>query len=117
MSVSSLGGMSIEDYAFGLFNEWGIGDPTSNRGLLLLVAPNERKVRIEVGCGLEGRITNDVAAAIIADVILPDYRSGDLKAGTMAGVDALVDRLAAPASANDNLRTTSICKTKAKQAA
>ena len=78
---------------------------------------NERKVRIEVGCGLEGRITNDVAAAIIADVILPDYRSGDLKAGTMAGVDALVDRLAAPASANDNLRTTSICKTKAKQAA
>jgi uncharacterized protein len=117
VSVTSLEGQSIEDYAFGLFNQWGIGDANTDHGLLVLVAPNEHKVRIEVGCGLEGRITNDVAAEIISDGILPDYRNGDLEGGTLAGVDALIARLAAPAWANDDQRTTPICKAKAKRAA
>lgn len=117
VSVTSLDGQSIDDYAFDLFNDWGIGDAATNRGLLLLVAPNQRKVRIEVGCGLEGRITNDVAASIIDDDILPEYRAGNLEAGTLAGVNALIEELAAPASSNDNNRTSPICKARANKAA
>jgi uncharacterized protein len=117
VSVNSLEGRSIEDYATGLFNEWGIGDAKTDRGLLVLVAPTERKVRIEVGCGLEGRITNEVAATIIRDAMIPRYKAGDLEGGTQSGVDALVAKLNAPATANDNVRTTPFCKNKAKAAA
>ena len=94
VSVSSLDGKTVEKYAFDLFKEWGIGDAKTDRGLLLLVAPNERKVRIEVGCGLESVITNDEAAEVIREDITPRYRQGDLAGGTLAGVDRLIDELA-----------------------
>ncbi|ANU08399.1 TPM domain-containing protein [Paraurantiacibacter namhicola] len=89
VSVTSLENRSIEKFAFDTFNTWGIGDSETDRGLLLLIAPNERMVRIEVGCGFEKVITNDIAAAIIADDILPHMRKGDLAAGTLGGVKAL----------------------------
>jgi uncharacterized protein len=117
VTVNSLEGQTIEQYAKGLFNEWGIGDAKTDRGLLILVAPTEHKVRIEVGCGLEGRITNDLAAKVIRDAMVPRYIEGDLEGGTLAGVDALVADLNNPATANDNVRTTPICRAKAKAAA
>jgi uncharacterized protein len=116
VSVDSLGGQSIDDFAFGLFDQWGIGDAKSNRGLLVLVAPTERKVRIEVGCGLEGIITDDVAKNIIEADMIPNYKQGDLEAGTLAGVDALIENLKSRA-ANDSGRHTPACKAKAKEAA
>jgi len=117
VSVNSLEGQSIENYAFGLFNEWGIGDAKTDRGLLILVAPAEHKVRIEVGCGLEGRITNEVAGTVIREEMIPSYQSGDLEGGTLAGIDSLLAKLDAPATANDNVRITPVCRAKAKAAA
>jgi uncharacterized protein len=95
VSVASLGGQSIETYANSLFNQWGIGDKKTNRGLLVLVAPNEHMVRIEVGCGLESAITDQVAAQIVDEDMLPAFRQGHLEGGTLAGVQALERTLAA----------------------
>jgi len=116
VSVKSLNGQSVDDYAFGLYNEWGIGDAKTERGLLVVVAPAERKVRIEVGCGLEGIITDDVAQNIIDDDMIPQYKQGDLEAGTIAGVNALIDNLKTRA-ANDSGPHSPICKAQAKEAA
>jgi uncharacterized protein len=92
-SVKSLDGKPIEEVARETFNRWGIGDKKTNRGLLLLVAPNERMVRIEVGCGLESVITNDAAAEVIENNILPHFQEGDLSTGTLTGANILVARL------------------------
>lgn len=92
-SVTSLDGKTIDAYAFDLFNEWGIGDSKDNRGLLVLVAPGDRRVRIEVGCGLEEVITNAVAKDVIDKDMIPEFKAGDLERGTLAGVDALIERL------------------------
>lgn len=94
VSVSSLQGEAIEPYATRLFNSWGIGDRKTGQGLLILVAPRERKVRIEVGCGLEAAITDAVAAQIIQQVIVPVFSNGDLQGGTLAGVKAIEKQLA-----------------------
>lgn len=94
VSVVSLSGQSIDPFATTLFNSWGIGDEQTSRGLLILVAPNERKVRIEVGCGLEAAITNEIAGQIIQQNIIPLFKNGDLQGGTLAGVRALEDKLA-----------------------
>jgi uncharacterized protein len=117
VSVKSLEGESIENYAYGLFNDWGIGDDQSMRGLLLLVAPAERKVRIEVGCGLESTISDVTAGRIIRDSITPKYRDGDLAGGTLAGVDALLERLALPRPANDPGAQSAICRRLLEEAA
>ncbi|HEY1125043.1 MAG TPA: TPM domain-containing protein [Sphingobium sp.] len=95
VSVTSLQGRSVEDFAYNLFNQWGIGDAKTNRGVLLLIAPNERKVRIEVGCGLENPIGNDVAGRIVRHDIVPAFTKGDLKGGAQAGIAALEKQLAA----------------------
>ncbi len=83
-TVPSLQGTSIEDYANRLFRFWKLGQEKKNNGVLLLVAPNERKVRIEVGYGLEGILTDAVASTIIQTTILPAFRKGDMPAGIVA---------------------------------
>ncbi|MEO5707947.1 MAG: TPM domain-containing protein [Alteraurantiacibacter sp.] len=93
-SVASLEGKTIEQVAFETFNTWGIGSSDDDRGLLILVAPNERKVRIEVGCGLESVITDEFAGIVIDDNILPQFLLGDFPGGIEAGVDALAEELA-----------------------
>lgn len=86
-TVSSLGGTSVEDYGNRLFRDWGLGDKTRNDGALLLVAPNERKVRIEVGYGLEGDLTDAVAHLIIQNAVLPRFKAGDMAGGIARGAD------------------------------
>ncbi|MEQ1541718.1 MAG: TPM domain-containing protein [Novosphingobium sp.] len=94
-TTPSLGGREIEAYATDLANTWRLGDAKRNDGLLLLVAPNERRVRIEVGFGLEDTLPDELCARIIAERILPLYRKGDLQGGTVAGADALIAELTA----------------------
>lgn len=89
-TTPDLKGRNIEAYSFDLSNSWGLGDATRNDGLLLLVAPNERKVRIEVGKGLEASVRDEDAAMIIQNDILPHFRNGDFESGIDAGVKGLV---------------------------
>ncbi|WDA41188.1 TPM domain-containing protein [Erythrobacter sp. BLCC-B19] len=92
-TVPSLKGETIEAAANRMFNDWGIGDAETNRGVLLLIAPAERRLRIEVGCGLETVLPSEVAAQIIREAIRPRFSAGDLEGGTNAGVDALIARI------------------------
>lgn len=92
-SVSSLDGEAIEPYATKLFNTWGLGDAKKNNGVLFLIAPNEHKVRIEVGHGLEETLTNAKAKTIIVNAIVPRFRTGDFDGGVARGVDDIVATL------------------------
>jgi uncharacterized protein len=92
-TVPSLGGRGVADFARDLANSRGVGRKGYNDGVLLLVAPNERKIRIAVGYGLEKTLTHDVCQGIIDKSILPEFRKGDLPAGIEAGTDALIARL------------------------
>ena len=98
-TVASLGDRPIEDYANGLFRAWRLGQANANNGVLLLVAPNERKVRIEVGYGLEGIVTDALSDQLIRNQILPRFRDGDFPGGITAGVDGLIEQLQAPPEA------------------
>lgn len=95
-TVSSLEGYPIEDYGYRLGRAWGLGEKKANDGLVLLVAPNERKVRIEVGYGLEPIVTDALSSVIIQRQILPRFRDGDMGGGIVAGADALVQLLQLP---------------------
>lgn len=90
VTVESLQGHAIEDYGYQLGRYWGIGQEGRDNGVLLIVAPAERKVRIEVGYGLEGTLTDALANHIIRTVILPKFRAGDMAAGTMEGTRAIL---------------------------
>jgi uncharacterized protein len=93
-TAPSLDGREIDTYSLDLAKAWGIGSAERDDGLLLLVAPNERKVRIEVGLGLEASVNNEEAAKIIYDDIIPHFREGDYEAGITAGVDSLIREVA-----------------------
>jgi uncharacterized protein len=96
--VKSLDGRPIEDYGYQLGRFWGIGQKDKNTGAILLVAPNDHKVRIEVGYGLEGELTDAVSSVIINQTILPSFRKGDMASGVVVGTEqmllALGDNLA-----------------------
>ena len=91
--VKSLQGDTIEDYGYQLGRFWGIGQKGKDNGAILLVAPNEHKVRIEVGYGLEGTLTDAQSRIIIERAILPAFRRGDVNAGVLAGTAAILDVL------------------------
>ena len=82
--------IEIEDYGFQLGRHWGIGRAGRNDGALLIVAPAERRVRIEVGYGLEGTLTDAAAKVIIETHVLPRFRAGDMAGGIVAGADAVL---------------------------
>ncbi len=86
VTVKSLEGYSIEDYGIGLARKWGIGQKGKDNGVLLIVAPNDRKVRIEVGRRLEPFMTDTMSALIIQNAILPKFRRGDFAGGIKDGV-------------------------------
>lgn len=95
-TLPDLGGYEIEDYGYQLGRAWGIGDKTRNDGVLLLVAPNDKKVRIDVGYGLEGVLTDALSSVIIQTKILPAFRSGKFEDGVMSGAEAVIGQLSLP---------------------
>lgn len=98
-TTRSLQGYPIEDFGYQLGRAWGIGQQGTNNGVILLVAPNERKVRIEVGRGLEPQLTDALTKLIIENAILPAFRRGDFAAGVKAGVHDIKDVLLGDAEA------------------
>ena len=93
VTIPSLGGYEISDYGYQLGRAWGIGQAKLNNGILLIVAPTEHKVRVEVGYGLEPIVTDALSEVIIQTQILPKFRGGDFNGGVEAGVDALIQQL------------------------
>jgi len=89
VTLASLQGQAIEDFGYQLGRAWGIGRAGKNNGILLIVAPTERTVRIEVGYGLEGEITDALSRGIIEQEILPRFRNNDYDGGVRAGVNAI----------------------------
>ncbi len=95
-TTDSLGGLTVDAYSLQLANAWGLGSAERNDGLLLLVAPNERKVRIEVGLGLEQHITDEEAAQILEEHVLPAFSQDNFEGGIFLGVEHLKLELTAP---------------------
>ena len=92
-TIPSLEGTPIEDYGYQLGRHWGIGQKGKDNGVILLVAPAERKVRIEVGYGLEGTLTDAISDKIIQSIILPSFRQGQMETGVVNGAYAIVSAL------------------------
>jgi uncharacterized protein len=90
VTLKSLQGHSIEDFGYQLGRFWGIGQKAKSNGVLLIVAPNERKVRIEVGYGLEGELTDAASRVIIERDIVPAFGRGDFDAGVLAGTESIL---------------------------
>jgi uncharacterized protein len=97
-TVNSLQGEEIEPYANALFRTWKLGEKAKNNGVLLLVAPNEHRVRIEVGYGLEGTLTDALSKIIIANAIAPRFKAGDFDGGVSRGVDDIITVLTTDAA-------------------
>jgi uncharacterized protein len=97
-TVTSLEGEEIEPYANQLFRTWKLGEKTKNNGVLLLAAPNEHKVRIEVGYGLEGTLTDALSKIIITNAIAPRFKTGDFGGGVSRGVDDIITVLTTDSS-------------------
>src|ERR1700730_3489692 len=93
VTLKSLQGTSIEDFGVQLGRHWQIGQKDKNNGVLLIVAPSERKVRIEVGYGLEGTLTDAVSRFIIENAITPRFRANDFPGGITRGVDDIISEL------------------------
>jgi uncharacterized protein len=99
VTLSSLQGYEISDYGYQLGRAWGIGQKDTNNGALLIVAPTEHRVRIEVGYGLEPILTDAFSSVVIQTQITPRFKKGDFDGGVTAGVDALVQQLSLETSA------------------
>ena len=97
-TVTSLEGQEVEPYANELFRSWKLGEKAKNNGVLLLVAPNERRVRIEVGYGLEGTLTDALTKVIITNAITPRFKAGDFSGGISRGIDDIITVLTTDAS-------------------
>ncbi len=95
-TLPSLQGYEIEDYGYQLGRAWKIGDEKRDDGVLLIIAPNDRKVRIEVGYGLEPILTDALSSTIIQTAILPAFKAGKMEAGVVAGAEAVVQQLSLP---------------------
>jgi uncharacterized protein len=97
-TVKSLEGYEISDYANRLFRAWKIGQAKQNNGVLLLIAKDDRKVRIEVGYGLEGTLTDALSGLIIRENIVPKFKAGDVDGGMSQAVASIIEVLAGDAS-------------------
>lgn len=103
-TTKSLNGLDIAEYSVDLGRQWALGNSKRDDGVILLVAPNERKVRIEVGYGLEGSLSDPFCAQVIRENILPAFRNGNLQKGILAGADRLMSKMRATPTigVNDN---------------
>jgi uncharacterized protein len=93
LTVESLEGENIEEYAASVFQEWKLGQKGKDNGILVIVAPNERRMRIEVGYGLEGSLPDARAGDIIRNYMTPRFKKGDYNGGIQEGVKAIVSLL------------------------
>ena len=93
LTVSTLNGENIEDYANKVFNDWKLGQKGKDNGLLIVVVPDDRRMRIEVGYGLEGTVPDLLASRIIQEVMTPRFREGDYNGGVIAGVNSVLQAL------------------------
>lgn len=94
--TKSLQGEEIESAAIKIFDQWKLGEEKTDKGLLFLIAPNEKRIRIEVGQGLEGDIPDVIAKRIIADVIRPYFQRKEFNLGIIQGVAAIQTYLGNP---------------------
>ncbi len=111
LTVESLDGESVEGFATRVFEEWKLGQKGKDNGVLVIVAPDDRRMRIEVGYGLEGTLTDAIAARIIRDRMTGFFKAGRYDDGVAAGVEAIVATLegresgaTAPAAAGEKKR-------------
>jgi uncharacterized protein len=95
-TIPDLQGYPIEDYGYRLGRAWGVGLKDLDNGAILIVAPNDRRVRVEVGYGLTPVLTDALSSVIVNQAILPAFRSGDIPGGIVAGADALIAQLRLP---------------------
>jgi uncharacterized protein len=97
VTLKSLRGTSIEDYGYQLGRKWQIGQKDKNNGVVLIVAPNDKRVRIEVGYGLEPTLTDAISSVIIQGSILPRFRAGDFAGGVRRGAEDIAQVLSGDA--------------------
>jgi uncharacterized protein len=95
-TIPDLGGYDIADYGYRLGRAWGVGLKDANNGAILIVAPKDRKLRIEVGRGLEPILTDAYTSLVINQTIVPRFKAGDMPGGIAAGVDSLAQTLSVP---------------------
>jgi uncharacterized protein len=112
-TVPNLQGYEIEEYGYQLGRTWGIGRKDEDDGAIFLVAPNERRVRIEVGYGLEGVLTDALSSVILQTRVLPQFREGRMEQGVVDGVEAVIQQLALP----DEEARAQVAKAAERQAA
>jgi uncharacterized protein len=109
-TIPDLQGYDIEDYGYQLGRAWGIGQKDANNGILLIVAPKERKVRIEVGYGLEPIMTDALSSQIINETIIPKFKAGDMPGGIVAGAQAIGEQMKLPLEAAEAARQANPAK-------
>ncbi|MXO58287.1 TPM domain-containing protein [Altererythrobacter salegens] len=104
VTVKSLDGRAIEDFATDYSNKWGLGDRTRNDGLIILIAPNERKVRIGTGLGIEQSYPDAWCQEVIDKTMLPQFRQGNFDRGLEGAADMIIARMRSHPTipANDN---------------
>ena len=93
LTIASLEGEVLEEYSFKVAETWGLGREEQDDGLLMLIARDDRKMRLEVGYGLEGDLTDAQAGRILNNILRPAFRAGDFGGGIEAGVDAVIGTL------------------------
>jgi uncharacterized protein len=98
VTLPSLDGADIADYGVGLLRAWGIGQKGTNNGAIFIIVPSEHKLRIEVGYGLEGILTDAMSGLILRERVIPKLRAGDMQGGIVDGTQALIDQLQADPS-------------------
>lgn len=95
-TVNDLEGNDIADYGYKLGRAWGIGDEAKDDGVVFLIAPNERRMNIAVGLGLEPVLTDALSGRIIRDVVTPKFKAGDMPGGIQDGVNAIAQQIQLP---------------------
>ena len=95
-TVSDLEGREVSDYGYRLGRAWQIGDAEKDDGVVFLIAPNERRMNISVGYGLEPVLTDALSGRIIRDVVTPKFKAGDMPGGIQAGVNAIAEQIQLP---------------------
>jgi len=110
LTIPALDGVSIEDYAVRVFESWKLGQKGKDNGVLIVVVPNDRRMRIEVGYGLEGTLTDAMAGRIIQLIMTPKFKNGDFDGGIADGAKAVMEVLEGGELPETDVKTDSMNK-------